>query len=66
MKYQQAIKEAKEKARANKVNYMVFEHPRKHWWSRRSYGYALAKGLWVCGRPTVICLTITPSGTIVQ
>lgn len=67
MTYQEAIEEAREKAKIIGVNQIVFQWE-KHWWQKCRYGRCGEAAFnTVCHHhPIVKLLIITPDGTIAQ
>lgn len=67
MTYQEAIEEAKEKAKTIGINQVVFRW-KKHWWQKCRYGRCIETVFNVVrhSTPIVKLLTITPNGIISQ
>lgn len=67
MTYQEAIEEAREKAKIMEMNQVVFQWE-KHWWQKYRYGRCVEMvfSSMRCNAPVIKLLTITPNGTIVQ
>lgn len=65
MTYQEAIESAKKVAKYNGNIEIVFCYKR-HWWSRKKYGYCSRTTFFIERWPIYVAklLTITPTGTI--